>query len=324
MTEPGDHSDRQAARYIISAPDAQGLAIGGGAQVVQNVYAAPPPPSISRDDWLAAIYEAGSVLRLYRNTIAGIAIGRAEVAQIGDWALNAEPKERLGMLLDQPGGGKTVVMRGVLEYLEATGVPVLAIKADTLSGIKTPADLVAWLRLPAAVEACARSLALEGRFVVLLDQLDALSLTLSRDQTTLNVMLDALARLRAIPGVRMIASCRTFDLNNNPQLSAITTDRTFRLQPLTEDQVDPVLRAIGIDPTRLLPAHRALLSVPLHLDVYARVVVSDAHQGIAESFHTLQELYAALWQQQIMAIRPSSLRPQVDCVGISPFSTFAR
>jgi len=100
-------------------------------------------------------------------------------------------------------------------------VPVLAIRADSLSGVNKRSDLADRLGLPALVEECARHLVSEDLFIVVLDQLDALSLALSRDQATLDVMLSTLVRLRDLDGVRIIASCRTFDLNNDPRLSTI-------------------------------------------------------------------------------------------------------
>ncbi len=276
----------------------------------KHVHVAPPPsPPISRDELLPVIRSASAELRTYRNDIAGIHLERAEVAQIVEWALKADPEERLGMLLDQPGGGKTVVMRDVLERLEDKGVPVLAIKADALSDIESRDNLAERLKLPAPVEECAHQLVTEGSFVVLLDQLDALSLTLSRDQTTLNVMLDTLARLRDLGDVRVVASCRTFDLNNDPRLSTIKLDHKFELQPLSESQVKQVLQAIGVDYGCLLPAHKNLLTVPLHLGVYAQVVAGSAPESFPESFRTLQELYEALWQKRIEAVPPDTPSP---------------
>jgi len=303
MTE----QDASHAKYNIHIDKAQGLAIGDNARVEQHFHAAPSlPPPASRDDLLAAIHQASAELRTWSNEIVGIHLQRTEVTQIIEWALNANPKERLGMLLDQPGGGKTVVMRDVLEQLEASGVPTLAIKADTLSGVKSRSDLTDRLGLPASVEECVRHLTTEGPVVVLLDQLDALSLTLSRDQATLDVMLSTLARLRDLDGVRIVASCRTFDLNNDPRLSTIKVDRKFRLQPLDEAQVNQVLQKLGIDPARLLPAHKALLTTPLHLDIYARIVTTGETQRSPESFRTLQELYEALWRRQIEIVSPDT------------------
>jgi len=296
--------------YHVQIDQAQGTVIGDHAHVEQHFYPTPPPSiPASRDELLGAIRQANAELRAYPHKIAGIHLERTEVVQILDWALNADSNERVGMLLDQPGGGKTVVMRDVLEYLEATDVPVLAIKADTLSGVKTRTGLAGRLRLPAPVEECARHLAAGGPLVILLDQLDVLSLVLSRDQATLDVMLSTLAHLRDLDGVRIVASCRTFDLHNDPRLSTIKVDRRFQLQPLDDSQANQVLQAIGIDPARLLPAHRVLLRVPLHLSVYAQVVAGNTSKHSPESFRTLQELYEALWQKRIEAVPPDTPTP---------------
>jgi hypothetical protein len=297
----------ESSKYHVQINQAQGLVIGDNACVEQNFYSSPPPPPpASRDELLTAIRQANAELRTYRNEIASIHLERAEVAQIVEWALTGDPKHRLGMLLDQPGGGKSVVMRDALAQLEAKGIPTLAIKADSLSGVRDRADLANRLALPASVEECIQYLASEGPVVVILDQLDALSLTLSRDQSTLDVMLGTLARLRELERVRIVASCRTFDLNNDPRLSTIKVDQRFELRLLNEEQVNQVLRAIGIDPPRLLPAHRVLLTVPLHLDIYARVVVGTVPSSTPESFGTLQDLYAALWQRWIEAAVPDA------------------
>lgn len=293
-------------KYVVNIQNAYGVAIGDNAQAI----AAGPTErllsaALSGPDLLAALQRANADLRNYRNAIAGIHLDRPEVGEIVSWATGASADQRLGMLLDQPGSGKTVVMCRVLTQLEELHVPTLAIKADLLSGVQSRADLMRWLDLPAEVEDCARHLASEGLFVVLIDQLDALSLTLTRDQATLDVVLSTLARLREIPNVRIIASCRTFDLHNDPRLSGIQVDRTFQLRPLEDDQIAQVLHAIGVDPKRLLPGHLQLLKTPLHLDVYVRTMTAEGSPIVSESFESLQELYAALWWLKIASPDPS-------------------
>ncbi|MCL4298980.1 MAG: ATP-binding protein [Anaerolineae bacterium] len=305
-------TESEPSKYNIQIGQAQGLAVGDNALYVhiEHFHATPPPPPpASREELLTAIQQASAELRNYSNEIVGIHLERTEVGQIVEWALNADSKERLVMLLDQPGGGKTVVMRDVLERLEAKRVPTLAIKADTLSGIRNRSDLADRLGVPARVEECVRHLATEGLIIVLLDQLDALSLTLSRDQTTLDVTLNTLNRLRDLDNVRIIASCRTFDLNNDPRLSTIKVDRKFQLQPLAEAQVNRVLQKLGLDSTRLLSGHRILLTTPLHLDVYVRILTAGEAQRPPESFRTLQELYEVLWQKRIETVPPDAPPP---------------
>src|ERR1044071_339431 len=159
-----------------------------------------------------------------------------------------------------------------------------------------------------SVEDCARYLADEGLFVVVLDQIDALSMVLSRDQATLDAVLSSVSRLRNISNVRLVASCRTFDLHHDPRLSGIKVDREFELRALTEEQVNDVLRRICVNPARALPDHKALLTVPLHLHLYVQVMTGSDEGRVRESFRTLQELYDALWQRRIEAVSPESPR----------------
>ena len=309
----------EGVKYYTEISQAQGAAIGDGARayhIEQHFDLAPAPSSPSRDELLNAVRHASAELRAYPSDIADIHIDRAEVAEIVQWVMGANPQERVGMLQDRPGGGKSVVMHDVLGRLEAHGVPVLAIKADALSSVKSRNDLAARLGLPVPVEECVRGLASEGQCAVLLDQLDALSLALSRDQATLDVMLGAIAHLRDVEGVRILASCRAFELHNDPRLSTIKVDREFQLHPLDGSQVKQVLQAIDIDPARLLPEHQSLLTVPLHLKVYVQVVTGRTLKGTPECFRTLQELYEALWRNKIITTPPDTLPPSTCSAAI--------
>jgi hypothetical protein len=280
------------------------------AELFRSKQDGPITSPITGDVILKYVQASNAELRDYPDEIVGIHIDRPEVAQIIEWIYRPDVnKECLGVVLDQPGSGKTVVMHDVLVQLEKDGIPVLAVKADFLSGIRTHSELADRLGLPAAPEECARHLAERGLCVVLLDQLDALSLSLSRDQTTLDIMLSTLTRLRNLDNVRIVVSCRTFDLNNDPKLSQIKVDRKFSLLPLSDEEIDRVLQAIGIQPVHLLPAHRALLATPLHLEVYARIMAANSPGQLPERFYSLQELYQALWRKRIEVVPPDSPTP---------------
>jgi hypothetical protein len=306
------------SKYDVKIEQAQGLIVGDDATLYHidnlniNLPSPEPESTIPREELLKVLGAANAELRAYPHEIAGVHLERHEVDEILEWALHAAEEESLGMVLDHPGGGKSVILRSVLIRLEAAGVPVLSIKADTLSGIKNSAELAARLDLPMSVVELARTVAQEGLLVVLMDQLDALSMNLSRDQPTLDVMLSTLAGLRTIKNVRVVSSCRTFDLKHDPRLSATKTDKTFKLVPLTPEQVGTVLERLKINPARLLPSHRTLLTTPLHLSLYARII-SEGVSDIPESFATLQELYEALWQRHI-ATTPPGAPPSDECI----------
>jgi hypothetical protein len=147
--------------------------------------------------------------------------------------------------------------------------------------------------------------------VLLIDQIDALSLSLARDQRSLNVLLELIARARLIPNVKVLFSCRTFDFNNDPRLRNVDTSLTFRLTELTEEEITGVLEAASITYARLSPATQQLLRIPLHLDLFLRAISStpsgfqDA-DGLSTQIGSLQELYSLLWTNVVRQDNPNA------------------
>jgi hypothetical protein len=280
----------------------------------RGIYLVTP---VSTGVLLDAVRQAGASLRQYPNEIAGVHLERSEVTDLVDWALRGDSNEKVAMLLDVYGGGKTVILGDVLLALEKADVPTLAIKADVLSGIERAGDLKAALRLPGDVEEVMAQLAARGRAIAIVDQLDALSLTLSREQGALDVMLDTIARLRGIAGVRIIAACRTFDLNTDPKLSQVNIDRRISPRLLTQGQMGQVLQAAEVESTSLLPSLQELLRNPQNLKVFVDVVearranLKEGNDQLVDAvggFTSLQDLYSELWRQKV-ALAPRGAPP---------------
>ena len=271
-------------------------------------------PQCSDEELKKAFSQTGGVLRRYPKEIAGVHLQRTEVEKILNW-LRSESSEQLGMVLDQPGSGKSVVMCQVQEALETDGALVLTIKADTLSGISSQSMLTEQLYLPGDPVTCVKQLAATAPVVVLIDQLDALSLTFARDNTLLTIILNLVFQLRDVPNVKILASCRSFDLNFDQRLSRLAIDQTFSVGLLTETQVKHVLERLEVDATRLLPGHFALLKVPQNLAVYAKLV-QNGDASRLEPFQNIQGLYDALWRAQITSPEPNhiSSKDRVDAV----------
>ena len=306
-----DKNENQA-KYILNVKNSNGSVIGDNNNVIQIYCSGARDPRLNKDDLLEKFRIASTDLRASQWQIAGIHIERPEVVTIVEWVRGSNEKHRVGVLVDQPGGGKTVVLRDTLVQLEELKVPVLAIKADYLSGgLRSPMDLAARIDIPFAIEDCVRFIASSERVVVILDQLDALSLALTRDQVTLDIIIGLVNRLREIENVRVIISCRTFDLNNDPRLSQLLVDHHFKLLPFTEDQIQPILRMYSIEWDKLLPDHKKLLTVPLHLSIYAHLF-EHGNSAVTklESFRSLQELYDALWRRIIESPLPD--QPKVS------------
>lgn len=256
----------------------------------------------------------GALLRQHKHTFGntGHHLRRSVVDNIVRWARESGEDDDLALLLDQAGMGKTIVARDVLLALEEAGETVLAIKADQqLSGISRLEDLRASLRLPDSVERVVRRLATAGRVLVLIDQIDALSLSMARDQRALNVVLDLVARVRLIGGVRVLVSCRVFDLNNDPSLSQqLGGSKRFSIPELTEEEIRGVLGLMEVDYDGLSSATRQLLKTPLHLNLFAlatagRPATAPGAFG-AQGLFSLQDLYALLWRNVVRKGAPGA------------------
>jgi hypothetical protein len=242
---------------------------------------------IDVNDLLSSVHACGARLRQHKHTFADTDrhLRRAVVNDIIDWLRDPMDEKRVSMLLDQAGMGKTVVMRDVLCGLEDDGVPVLAIKADQqLSGVSNYSDLAAKLHLPEPVERAVQRLAILGSVIILIDQIDALSLSLARDQMALNIVLELIARLRLIPGVRVLISCRTFDYHTDPQLKRIEVRAPFQLTPLSNEEIAEILQSANINTDDLPADTRTLAYSPaprsLHPGVW-QTRWSDAHSSWA-------------------------------------------
>lgn len=276
-----------------------------------------PQPDL--DELREQVRACGAGLRQHKHSFGntGRHLRRDVTDSLIAWAGQASTsggQNNVAILLDQAGMGKTVVMRDVLLALEASGVTVLAIKADQVSGITSAENLQSSLRLPDSAERVLRRLAAAEPVVLLIDQIDALSLSLARDQKALNVVLDLVARARLIPGIRVLISCRTFDLNNDPLLKDIDSGRKFHLPELSTEDVSEVVGELGIDLDSLSPTTQQLLRVPLHLDLFTRAVGTqtshDPERSVApQPVATLQDLYSLLWSNVIR--RPDPQAPPV-------------
>lgn len=258
-------------------------------------------------DLHTAIKACSAPLRLHRHTFAatGRSIKHDVVDDIIAWIQHSTEDNRLAVMLDQAGMGKTVVARDVLLGLEENGIPVLAIKADLqLSHVATYDDLTEHLRLPDTVEQVVGRLAARGPVVMLIDQIDALSASFEHDQRALDVVLELVARLQPIRDVRLVLSCRAFDYKNDPRLNRVHSSKTFRLVGLSDNEINAVLQDIGVSLEMLAQPTRELLRIPLHLDLFVRVLEERssgvAVQGDVLGVRTLQDLYDAVWQTIVL------------------------
>lgn len=268
------------------------------------------PPDI--EDIKESIKSSSSTLRQQKSTIGstGIHFSREIVTDIVEWSIDSKDDQKnVAMLIDQAGVGKTVALHDVQYELESKGINVLAIKADQqLSGITQLNEIQTRLSLLQSPEQILGRLAQLGRVVVLIDQIDALSLSLAHDQATLDIVLDFIARLRKIPNLRIVISCRIFDRNNDQRLRQIDIPQEFTLTQLVDDEVSKLLNSIGISFQDLPEPTKVLLKNPLHLNLFVLALSSvSIRKRNLLGVTSLQELYGAIWDN--ILLQDASLAP---------------
>jgi hypothetical protein len=263
-----------------------------------------PLSSIPTQDIQTILCQASGSLRAYRSNIFGVHIEREETEDIEKWIDTEQDKCPVAFLLDVAGTGKSVILHDLLQKLEKRGIPALAIKADVdLSGRDTDANSSGstFGNLPDIPESLlATAVAEHKKAVLIIDQLDALSLTFSRNQLALDKVIGLIGRAASIEGVRVVISCRSFDRRFDPKLRQIQAAKEFRIKPLTESQIEQVLDRLELKWQDLSSREQELLANPHNLDLFTAVVSEAKERGIKrQPINTVQNLYDELWELKI-------------------------
>lgn len=217
-------------------------------------------------------------------------INRKETNQIIRWIDKPlEDSEKPLCILSGPAGcGKSVVIKDLLEHFEVTDQPYLAIKADQAYLTDTTQIVKTLYTL------CAKGL----KAILVIDQLDALSRYLSNDKTKLNHLLAAIASVCKSPqsaNIRVIVSCREFDLQNDSRISKILSQEPIRMNGLSQDEVRQTLQMLDEGLYEKTGKElRDLLTTPQYLDSFCRIYHS-CRQPLMIA--TNIDLYDALWQE---------------------------
>jgi len=267
-------------------------------------------PHLRIEELLEKIRNASANLYSVPHGIKNVHIEREEVTTLVDW-INKPLKEEnspIAVLTGEAGCGKTVIQRDLLIKIQKEKTPVLGVKADLLA-FDTLEALSNELGLSDGIkETMAAIVEKYGKGVVLFDQLDAISLAMSKDRKPINAYFNLISQLSLIRGIRIILSCRTFDLKYDTLLSSFEDKYTVEVGNLNDQQINKILSELGIHTQQISKTLFSLLSVALNLKVFCEIYKPDIN---LTSLNTLQDLYSELWDQKILGISDDNLRKDV-------------
>jgi hypothetical protein len=226
-------------------------------------------------------------------------LDRVETKDLFNWVLLDLEKEHknIAILEANAGLGKSVVLKDLLVELKKADIPVLAIKADKYYAkdrLSLEKKLFQYPDIPIE-EVILAVLREHQKVVILIDQIDALSQTLSSSRDyliTYNRLIDSLSKY---PEVKIVLSIRTFDLNYDSELKHYQSAKIkkIRLNPLKKEEAKSILKKYSVDNVseKLLE----LLCVPNHLNVFCRL--NNKSKSTLDSLKSLNDLNTALWNE---------------------------
>ena len=239
---------------------------------------------------------------------------RIETNQIFDWVIKDIAKERknIFILQGEKGYGKSVVMKNLLNKLKKEKITTLGIKADKYYG-NNRLDLEnnIFQKENISLLNIARLYDEKGlKLVILIDQLDALSQTLSSNRVYIHTYNRLIADLSAYKNIRIVISTRSYDLNYDADLSIYKSEKYSKviIKTISKEQVKEVLAKYNIYnySENLLD----LLIIPNHLNIFCRL----PNKTNFDNLRTLKDLYDSLWLQLITSTNNNKLSSVLYCI----------
>ncbi|SFP63098.1 hypothetical protein SAMN05660464_3766 [Geodermatophilus dictyosporus] len=223
-------------------------------------------------------------------------IPRDEATELQRLALG-EGDDLLVVVVGAAGGGKTGVLHQAVEEVQAQGLLVLAFRLDRLEPFASTAELGSRLGLEVSPVAALAAAAGERPSLLVIDQLDAVSLASGRMPGTFDVIAAVIREATVFPDMRVVMACRKFDVDNDERIRGLATrpgSAIVAVGPLTDAQVDAAVTAMGLYAEALTAQQRKLLQAPLHLVLLATV----AGEPNALAFQTGGHLFDAYWDRK--------------------------
>jgi hypothetical protein len=235
-----------------------------------------------------------------RSLIAGVVIPRDIVEELTT-ILTSDQSGQLVVVVGDAGTGKTVVLAELVTRVGAAGMEVLPLRVDRLTAAgfaapQTAADIGERLHLPASPAAVLANLARGRRAVLVVDQLDAVSLLSGRNPAAFEAIDEVIRQALDHPNVSVLVACRRYDLENDPRLRSLRQAPNARVCDVgrfTPEQVSATLAQNGVDASTFNQRQLDLMRNALNLRLFL-----ESGGGPGGWFETRKDLFDKYWPEK--------------------------
>lgn len=262
-----------------------------------NIFLENPNPT---PEEIANTFHSFSPLRHSYPTLRPVIKRTRQLEEILNWIeqpANPQKPARVGFVTGSPGVGKTAFLNILYDNLtEKNKYLVWGLKVDQIE-FRDVEDIAGKMKFKyPLVQAIEKIRSKYERVVILIDQIDALSLSLSSDRTPLNSISNFIQNLNRIEGVRVLVSCRDYDINYDDTLKRISDSRQhWRLGNFSREEVTNILAANGRE-VHLSDSMLEFLGNPLNLSLYLKV----DETAVTLNPLNINSLYDIIWKQDIL------------------------
>lgn len=241
--------------------------------------------------------------------IGGNLIDRAEGKKLRELI----ESEQVVIVDGEAGTGKSDILLQFVRGLEADDVPHLAFRLDRVTPTLLPDSVGTEMNLPASPVVSLAAHA-QGRLgVLIIDQLDVVSATSGRSPMFLDCVTEIIKSAASMSNLRVVLSCRTFDLLNDARLRRLIANDKPRsivtVGKLSLDQVNAALETFGFEPTSFSESQKEILAIPLHLALLGEIATSAASQASALEFVSVGDLFEKFWEYKRIEVSERLGRP---------------
>jgi len=263
------------------------------------------PRRLGHDDRVAPAVE--DLQKRFEDSIAGGLVGgelipREETQEL----LKAIDEDSLIVLHGTRGYGKSGVLFELAQIIKEARWTYLPVRLDRQEPRNTARQFGEELGLPESPAICLESLLTEQRGVLIIDQLDALRWTSAHSANSLDVCKELVREVMNLcymgKRVSVILSCRTFDLENDPEIQGWLGKQSetyqkvkkVEVKSLPDKSVAEVVKRVGGDYASLTQRQKDILSSPLHLAMWVTVIAD----GEVSDFQTSTQLMRKFWENR--------------------------